>query len=210
VKQLLKQHAAYYGTVGIVLLTGSIIQLFCSKEAVQLWVDASHLAYLDVFFSYLTHLGDGLTFVIVILFMALWRSYYLAFEGLLSFATSGLFTQLLKRTVFADVLRPKGLLGAQLHYIAGVEVHTTHSFPSGHATTAFALATFLVLHSTPKNGILWALAAALVGFSRIYLNQHFLPDVLAGALIGTAWATAMHQLLLPLQQKDTWQRHLLP
>lgn len=210
-KKLLQQHAVYYGTIGFMLLSGSIALLFYSKVEVQLWVDSRHLPWLDTFFTYLTHLGDGMAFVAVILLMTLWRSYYHAFEGLLSFATSGLCTQLLKRTLFADILRPKGLLGAQLHYIPGIDVHTAHSFPSGHTTTAFALATFLALHSTPQRGIFWALAAALVGFSRIYLNQHFLPDVLAGAALGTVWATFIHYRLLPLQQKGgIWKKRLLP
>ncbi|GIV40434.1 MAG: hypothetical protein KatS3mg033_2234 [Thermonema sp.] len=209
-KKLLRRYEPYYDTVGAMLLFGGIALLPFSKEQVQLWIDAHHLPWLDVFFAYLTHLGDGLTFVVVIAGMALWRSYYHATEGLLSFATSGLFTQLLKRTAFADALRPKGILGAKLHYIAGVDVHIAHSFPSGHTTTAFALATFLALHSAPKRGVYWALAAGLIGFSRIYLNQHFLTDVLAGAVIGTFWASLIHWWLLPLREKPKWQKRLLP
>lgn len=64
------------------------------------------------------------------------------------------------------------------------------SFPSSHAANAAALA--LVLGSRWRRlAIGFGLLAALVGFSRIYLNRHFLSDVLAGAAIGVGlgWLT---------------------
>jgi undecaprenyl-diphosphatase len=77
----------------------------------------------------------------------------------------------------------------------------TASFPSGHATTAFAAATFLALW---RPG--WSLpafaAACLVAASRVELGAHFPSDVLAGALLGTAvalgcWTWAERRGLLP-------------
>lgn len=59
------------------------------------------------------------------------------------------------------------------------------SFPSGHATTAFALATLLSLWYPRWTGGFLALAA-LVGWSRIVLGSHFPSDVLAGAVLGCA------------------------
>jgi membrane-associated phospholipid phosphatase len=54
--------------------------------------------------------------------------------------------------------------------------------------SAFAAATVLALYC--KNSsmlqVLFLILAVAVGFSRIYLSQHFLPDVLAGSLIGVA------------------------
>jgi membrane-associated phospholipid phosphatase len=59
------------------------------------------------------------------------------------------------------------------------------AFPSGHATTAFALATLLSLWYPRWTGGYLALAA-LVGWSRIVLGSHFPSDVLAGAVLGCA------------------------
>lgn len=60
------------------------------------------------------------------------------------------------------------------------------SFPSGHATQAFAVAS-VISASSDK---VWVSIAAytvagLVGFARIYHNEHWTSDVTAGAIIGT-------------------------
>jgi undecaprenyl-diphosphatase len=59
------------------------------------------------------------------------------------------------------------------------------SFPSGHTTVAFALASVLGWHNRTLGIIGYALAA-LVGISRLYLGVHYPSDVLAGAILGTA------------------------
>ena len=60
------------------------------------------------------------------------------------------------------------------------------SFPSGHATGAWAVATVLA-HQYPAHKIVPVLAygtAAAVGYSRIVLGAHWLSDVVVGGLIG--------------------------
>ena len=54
------------------------------------------------------------------------------------------------------------------------------SFPSCHATTAFALAR-VQSHYHPDYAILWYGGAALIGYSRLDLNRHRFTDVLIGA-----------------------------
>jgi membrane-associated phospholipid phosphatase len=57
------------------------------------------------------------------------------------------------------------------------------SFPSCHATTAFALAR-VQSHYHPDYAILWYSGAALIGYSRLDLNRHRFIDVLVGAGLG--------------------------
>lgn len=57
------------------------------------------------------------------------------------------------------------------------------SFPSGHATAAFAVAT-MQSHYHPKQALLWYGGAALISESRVQLNRHYLHDVVAGAAVG--------------------------
>lgn len=59
------------------------------------------------------------------------------------------------------------------------------SFPSSHAANAAAIATVFALRWR-KLAPLFVLLAALVSFSRIYLNRHFLSDVVIGAALGVA------------------------
>jgi len=64
--------------------------------------------------------------------------------------------------------------------------NSTHytSFPSGHSTTTIAVFTYMVL-LFPKYTYVWFMVA-LVGLSgRILANDHFISDILAGALVGS-------------------------
>jgi membrane-associated phospholipid phosphatase len=63
----------------------------------------------------------------------------------------------------------------------------THSFPSGHTTTAFAGATMLAALA-PRYRVAWYALACLIGYSRLYNGVHYPTDVLAGALLGSATA----------------------
>jgi membrane-associated phospholipid phosphatase len=66
------------------------------------------------------------------------------------------------------------------------------SFPSGHATTAFALATLLSLWY-PRWTAVWLVIAIGVGWSRIVLGSHFPSDVLGGAVLGVAVVLVMQR-----------------
>ena len=57
------------------------------------------------------------------------------------------------------------------------------SFPSGHATAAFAVAT-VESDWHPREAPFWLLGAALISASRVRLHRHNLWDVAAGALLG--------------------------
>ncbi len=73
------------------------------------------------------------------------------------------------------------------------------SFPSGHTSAAFNLATSLALRYKKPIVIIPAfLYAGCIGWSRIYQGVHYPSDVLAGALVGagTAWVSYKLQKLL--------------
>ncbi len=74
-------------------------------------------------------------------------------------------------------------------------VHTTgYSFPSGHALTAAALALALVMVISPRWSrrrgpwIVASTYAVAMAWSRVYVQAHWLSDVVAGAAIGAAVA----------------------
>ena len=57
------------------------------------------------------------------------------------------------------------------------------SFPSGHTAIAFVVATVIFCYHK-KDGALFFVVAAFMGFSRLYLYVHYPSDVLGGMLIG--------------------------
>ena len=67
-----------------------------------------------------------------------------------------------------------------------------YSFPSGHATQAFAVATTIAGHYPVwwVEGLAYG-SAALVGYARIEQNAHYASDVVAGSLIGWSVARAV-------------------
>lgn len=79
----------------------------------------------------------------------------------------------------------------------GDDVFDPHSFPSGHSSTAFAIATSLSL-SYPE----WYVAApalawaGVMGLARVWHGVHYPSDVLVGAGVGAGSAVLVH-LLLP-------------
>lgn len=67
-----------------------------------------------------------------------------------------------------------------------------HSFPSGHTTTAFTIATALSL-IFPKWWPAFYAYAITIGFARIGAWDHYPSDVLAGALYGTVLTLVLFQ-----------------
>ncbi len=65
-----------------------------------------------------------------------------------------------------------------------------YSFPSGHTLTSFMSATVLYHYDKRRFGAAALTVAALIGFSRLYLQVHYLTDVLGGAVIGTIFGIA--------------------
>ncbi len=65
------------------------------------------------------------------------------------------------------------------------------SFPSGHATTSFALATLLTAFVPPRWRPVPLTWAVIVGIARLYYGEHNVLDVVAGAALGISFATVL-------------------
>jgi len=140
-------------------------------------------------FALLTHLGDPAWLALLAAGVALWlwsrRQRALALGWVLALGGNALLNPALKR-IFERV-RP-------LHE-HGLVSEMGFSFPSGHtsgATVAYGMLAYVALRTLPAAwhmpAVLGATALAFtVGCSRVFLQVHYLSDVLAGFPSGGAW-----------------------
>jgi membrane-associated phospholipid phosphatase len=193
----------------LLLVVGFFITAKIPKGDEVLWINQHHNTILDIFFYYATSIGNGLFYVGLILYF-FWRKVGYGILGTLSFAITGLVVQFSKRYLFSDMVRPKLYLqDFNLNFVDGVEVLSHHSFPSGHSATAFSMMFLLALYTKQQFlGILFCFIAAIAAFSRVYLVQHFLFDVIVGSIIGVAVTFVVNNIWLKsgLYQKPLMQQ----
>lgn len=186
-KTILKANKAFFIPYAFFLVVGTVLIIVNTKAETHLEFNSFHNSFADVLMYYATYLGHGYMPVFVGIILLFIRFRWLIIMAL-SNIISALVTQLLKHTLFADIVRPKKYFEGlhELYFVPNVENHLYNSFPSGHTTCAFAL--YLSLALCVKNRglkLLFFVLAIFASYSRIYLSQHFLEDVYAGSLIGT-------------------------
>ncbi len=168
-----------------VWIVGLIFWIVTDKVGMHLLLNGFHTSALDVFFKYFTQVGGWVPCVVVgiLLLFRKWRIAIIILAGQL---VATFITTPIKRIIRAP--RPSVILtelGIDFPMVEGVDLHSTLSFPSGHTSAAFAFCFAVALFCTKWwQKILCLLVAIFCGYSRIYLSQHFLEDVLAGSLVG--------------------------
>lgn len=176
---------AFILTIVIAIATGVVILALGKFGAFQL-INSNHNALADQFFKYFTHYGDGVMWAPLGLFCFFYRrKYFIAVVAGVLIST--ILAQFLKRVVYPEELRPITYLSESfpVHIVDGVTMKRVHSFPSGHSTTAFAMALIMAYMINKKAwSFILPLFAALAAYSRVYLGQHFPTDMLAGICIG--------------------------
>jgi membrane-associated phospholipid phosphatase len=179
-----KTYVVFFLFLWLILLN---LTLLFPKFEIHQWLNGFHNFLLDSFFSWITLIGDGVFAVLISLLFFIYDKKKGLFI-LSTFLISSLLAQLLKNFVFDDFMRPFYYIQSgsiRVPTIEGVKMHSSNSFPSGHTTTIFALTTMIsFFYQSKKIGFFLLLIAVLVGYSRIYLSQHFLEDTLAGSIIG--------------------------
>lgn len=182
---------------GLFLVLGGASLLLHDKGYWVRFFQSHHSPSADVFFFYLTYLGDGAFLALLALVFAIYRYKYtvaLLCIGIGQF----LLAACCKFLLFGRTPRPAAYFeGVQsLHFVEGLRVHHWYSFPSGHTLTAFGLFFFIALVNE-KRGVAIACAcmAILIGVSRVYLALHFLEDIMAGSVLGVILTGVVYSAL---------------
>ena len=198
--KLLRRNAVFIG-LSLVLLVALGLALLCvPKGELHLLLCDHHTPARDIFYRYYTQVAEWFPYVLCVAILLFGR----VGDGVFAsacLALSALTTQIIKHLLNAP--RPltwfaEHMPDVQLPLVDGVSMNYWNSFPSGHTTSFFALFFALCIIVTSRCTsstrftsltsaliqLLFFLLAALGGYSRIYLSQHFAADVFGGILVG--------------------------
>lgn len=215
-KKFFQTHFLFLYPFFAFVAVGGVLLYLWTKDVLLLAVNSRYNPASDVFFKYYTHIGDGLLWVVVAVLLILLVSKYKGLVFLLVYAFSSLPTQIVKLYLFQPSYRPRSFFWLdyhRLHFVDGVEILVSNSFPSGHTSTAFGM--FLTLSHFVQNktlSLVFFVMAFMVGYSRMYLAQHFFADVYVGSIIAvvmTSYTLYLVEVKWRLQDRPSLQNGLL-
>ncbi len=202
------KHIPFYSIPAVlfIMFCGLFLSIYPNKIAAQLalhhaWYSPAGYWWMGVVTSW----GEAHLFAIVIIAVVLQKRYLMAMEFLTAGIVSSIVVQSLKRMVFPPSPRPMAVIKwSETLLPEGLEVPLQFAFPSGHTTTAFVFFTLLALHFKKISvQILAAIAVIGVGLSRVYLMAHWIPDVMAGAVLGMILALLVNRAFIAIKKSRT-------
>ena len=140
--------------------------------------------WLDLIMKVITQIGSGSVALAIALVLFLINDRMLSYELLLGTLTLWMIVELVKFLVH----RSRPFIRLTQTRIVGNRARG-RSFPSGHTSQVFFMATLITqhFHSSLWIVILLYATAFLVGITRMYIGAHYPRDVLAGAILGSVW-----------------------
>jgi membrane-associated phospholipid phosphatase len=153
-----------------------IFLLFNMRGPRPAWLDKIMLAF--------TQLGSGIAALVIALLLYLVGEHILSYEFVLGSLTLWLTVELFKFIV----QRSRPFIRLAQARIVGYRA-IGRSFPSGHTSQVFFLATLTIQHFQLSVWIAILLygIALFVGITRMYVGAHYPRDILAGAILGSVW-----------------------
>lgn len=206
---IIKENRVFFAGYILLIIPGIVLLLAMDKVGVHLFLNPWHYKSFDYLFRTFTILGDGIFIISLAVLLFIFKRRFLSLIIIAGYVLSGIPVQIIKS--FIDAPRPAVFLKEidYSYFVEGVTLHNYNSFPSGHTASAFALAVILAISMKNKRaGLLFLLLAALVGYSRIYLSQHFMLDVFVGSFIGVISGILIYIFLEKWIRKITTKRNI--
>jgi len=173
-------------------LAGTSLFLISDKEAIYRHINIRNNSFLDNIMPLISDLGTAPLIIAVCLLLVAFNKRFRNWGFILMAILCNGIPFLVCRAIKYTINAPRPLLyfnkAEWMHLVEGQPEQYYYSFPSGHTAGAFAFYCFLSLLLPDKKrllAILLFLLAIAVGYSRIYLSQHFYNDVFAGSIVGT-------------------------
>jgi len=186
---LLKKNSAFFFPYLLFLLIATSCLGLWGRNDISLFINGHNSSVTDFFFKYWTNVGLGYLILPVALILA-FINFRFMIMSVVCFLISFGINDSIKFALHAP--RPATVfeqLNQGFYHVPGVDIYSWDSFPSGHTAISFALFCLLALISNKGSAkFLFFLCAFLVGYSRIYLAEHFITDVLAASVIGVSSA----------------------
>ena len=161
-----------------------------------------HSIFFDVAFSFLSLKGYSILIWVIILGLIIFIEEKRNKKFIILFFSAFILTAFIASVPLKMVFHRQRPIPNKLY--SKIACPTDYSFPSGHAATAFAAAGILVYYDK-KRAWLYYLVAFLVSLSRIYLQCHYLLDVVSGATIGLI----ISRILLYLFEKKQLEKKVI-
>lgn len=186
----------------LLVLALAVFVAIYGKDRSFLMINGRYSTEADYFFNYVTLLGEWILWVPIFLYaLFIKRDFFIPVLTALIICT--LLTHLGKKVIFEGEPRPLRVLEDVARAVPILKHNNyVNSFPSGHTSTAFTTALLLSFIVRKRFAVFFfPIIAFLVGYSRVYLAQHFVTDVVAGSAIGMISSYAALLLHNHLQQK---------
>lgn len=188
--------------------------VFFPKGETSLLINGANSPFFDLFFKNFTKFGEGV-FIVFLVILLLFMRLKWSLTFILALLFHLFFILINKNWLFSDISRPLGYfnelgLNNVLHVVEGVKLHSKHSFPSGHTTGALFGASFILLiFSNKKLAWVMAIIGLLVGYSRVYLGQHFLIDIFFGYFFGVSSTILAYIIIYRIHTKYLWMNRII-
>lgn len=181
----------YFVLLGFWFLLLASAVLFIPKYELFILINHHRSFLADIVFTFFTELGSGWILLPLGVYFLIKKKYKIVLSIAIILVVNSLVVSWLKHSFYMP--RPFLCYGNNVMTASWVSLHQKYSFPSGHTALAFAIATYIsFLFKQNSIKLFCFLTACIIGYSRVYLGQHFILDVFSGSILGSTIASVYY------------------